>query len=95
MPRLPRVQVQLACLLQTFIGNFVGLLFAWIELVGFKVIGHNLRVALTGDEVLMMRPEDGRRFTVSLLLPREVTGGLGLEITNPSGTPIADFPSRK
>jgi hypothetical protein len=33
--------------------------------------------------------------TVSLLLPRAENGRLGLEITNPSGTPIADFPSPK
>jgi hypothetical protein len=33
--------------------------------------------------------------TVSLLLPRTGNGRVGLEITNPSGTPIADFPSPK
>jgi hypothetical protein len=33
--------------------------------------------------------------TVSLLLPRAENGRLGLEITDPSGTPIADFPSPK
>ena len=46
-----------------------------------------------GSGVLLQ--DDRGNETISLLLPREANGRPGLELTNPSGTPIADFPSPK